>query len=157
EQERHRPEGEEVAAARRERPPECHDPAYLRRYALRHAMPQDGPEPDAPLLSLVLPAYNASAFLAASLELLNEARRRWPPSEVIVVDDGSSDDTRAVAERFAAEGITCLRLPRNRGKGAAVRAGMRAARGAFRVFSDADLPYDLASVDTILRYLGDKE
>lgn len=108
-------------------------------------------------LSLVLPAYNAAGFLRSSLLLLREHRPRWPASEVIVVDDGSRDTTADVVAEFAGEGVTCLRLPQNRGKGGAVRAGMLAARGAYRIFMDADIPYELDAVDTMLRYLDFKE
>jgi dolichyl-phosphate beta-glucosyltransferase len=110
----------------------------------------------APRLSIVLPAYNAAAFLRRSLELLREQRPHWPASEVIVVDDGSRDGTAAVAEEFAAEGVVCLKQE-NTGKGGAVRTGMLAARGEFRIFIDADLPYDLSVVDVMLRYLDLKE
>lgn len=108
-------------------------------------------------LSLILPAYNAAGFLRSSLQLLNQHRSRWPASEVIVVDDGSPDRTAEVAAEFADSGVTCLRLPQNRGKGGAVRAGMLAAKGPYRIFMDADIPYELDAVDTILRYLDFKE
>src|SRR5207245_3693415 len=60
--------------------------------------------------------------------------------EVIVVDDASTDDTASVVEARAREvaSVRLLRLPGNVGKGAAVRAGMLAARGAYRLFTDAD-------------------
>jgi dolichyl-phosphate beta-glucosyltransferase len=108
-------------------------------------------------LSLILPAYNAAGFLRQSLLLLREHRPRWPASEVIVVDDGSKDTTPQVVEEFAAEGVRCLRLEKNRGKGGAVRAGMLAAKGQYRIFMDADIPYELEAVDLILRYLDFKE
>jgi dolichyl-phosphate beta-glucosyltransferase len=114
--------------------------------------------PDAKVpLSLILPAYNAEGFIRQSLEILREHRKRWPTSEVIVVDDGSRDATAQVVEEFAADGVRCLRLPRNKGKGGAVRAGMLAAAGQFRIFMDADIPYELEAVDQILRYLDFKE
>jgi glycosyltransferase involved in cell wall biosynthesis len=112
---------------------------------------------NAPPLSIILPAYNAAGFLRSSIAVLREHRPRWPTSEVLVVDDGSADDTAAVAAEFASEGVRCLRLPRNRGKGGAVRAGMLEAKGAFRIFMDADIPYDLKAVDVMLRYLDVKE
>jgi dolichyl-phosphate beta-glucosyltransferase len=108
-------------------------------------------------LSIVLPAYNAAGYLGHSLRMLEDHRRGWPDMEVIVVDDGSRDKTTEVAQEFAKDGVTCLRLPENRGKGAAVRAGMLAARGTYRIFMDADLPYDLEVVELMLRYLDFKE
>jgi dolichyl-phosphate beta-glucosyltransferase len=110
-----------------------------------------------PVLSLVLPAYNAARYLGSSLAVLQEHRRRWPASEVLVVDDGSRDDTARVAEEQAGDGIRCLKLPKNVGKGGAVRAGMLAAKGDYRIFMDADVPYELEAVDTMLRYLDFKE
>jgi len=112
---------------------------------------------DTPTLSLILPAYNAAGFLRNSLLILREHRKRWPTSEVIVVDDGSRDTTAEVAAEFEGEGVTCLRLSKNLGKGGAVRAGMLSAKGVFRVFMDADLPYELDAVDQILKYLDFKE
>jgi dolichyl-phosphate beta-glucosyltransferase len=93
-------------------------------------------------LSLVVPAYNEALRLPRSLVRLRQyldAGRE--PYEVIVVDDGSEDDTAAVAERVAVEWpeLEVIRLARNAGKGGAVRAGMLRARGAHRAFSDADL------------------
>jgi dolichyl-phosphate beta-glucosyltransferase len=108
-------------------------------------------------LTIILPAYNAAGFIRQSLEILREPRKRWPASEVIVVDDGSRDDTAKVVAEFAGEGVTCLKLAQNLGKGGAVRAGMLAAKGQFRIFMDADIPYELDAVDLMLRYLDFKE
>lgn len=95
-------------------------------------------------LSLVIPAYNEAPRLAKTLEAvfayLNEQSYE---TEVIVVDDGSSDETIRVAERsFAnARRIETQLIPvkPNRGKGHAVRAGLLAARAPIALFSDADL------------------
>jgi len=89
--------------------------------------------------SLVIPAFNEArrlpAFLASATAHLDA---RYPGAfEVVVVDDGSDDDTADVAAAHPGP-VRVLRLPRNRGKGAAVRAGMLAARGALRLFADAD-------------------
>jgi len=78
-----------------------------------------------------------------------------PSHEIVVVDDGSTDDTVAIARRFAAERrqVSVLELGTNRGKGAAVRAGMRAARGALVLFSDADLAtpiHELATLQAVI-------
>src|SRR5262249_21737631 len=60
--------------------------------------------------------------------------------EVIVVDDGSTDETAAIVRKLARlhASLSLLALPQNQGKGAAVRAGMLAARGDYRLFTDAD-------------------
>ncbi len=110
-----------------------------------------------PVLSLILPAYNAARYLRSSIDVLLEQRSRWPPTEIIVVDDGSRDATAEVATAFGGDGVRCLKLPQNKGKGGAIRAGMLAAQGAYRVFMDADVPYELDAVDAMLRYLDFKE
>ena len=97
-----------------------------------------------PSLSLVVPAYNESSRLGRSLGLIFDYLAEQPyRSELIVVDDGSTDDTAGVAERsFAAAGGTearVIRVEPNRGKGYAVRAGLLAGRGAVALFTDADL------------------
>jgi dolichyl-phosphate beta-glucosyltransferase len=94
-----------------------------------------------PVWSVVIPAYNEAARLPRYLdEVIAFFDGRGDRYEVVVVDDGSRDGTAAVAAAVAAAhpAVRLLRLPENRGKGAAVRAGMLAARGDFRLFADAD-------------------
>jgi dolichyl-phosphate beta-glucosyltransferase len=92
-----------------------------------------------PELSLIIPAYDEAerlpAFLrAARAYLQRELGDAW---EILVVDDGSRDATARVVTRELGKG-SLVRLPTNQGKGAAVRAGMLAARGKLRLFADAD-------------------
>lgn len=95
-------------------------------------------------LSIVIPAFNEAARLGETLrtifEYLNE---HVPDSEVIVVDDGSSDGTADVAEKsFAQAGSVhaeAIRVQPNRGKGYVVRTGLLAARAPVALFTDADL------------------
>jgi len=106
-------------------------------------------------LSLVVPAYNESARLGATLRTLSAALPRLADEvELIVADDGSSDDTADLAER-AETGIPVrvVRLGRNRGKGVAVAAGVAAARHELIAFTDADSPYDLDSLRPMLAAL----
>ncbi len=93
-------------------------------------------------LSVILPAYNEQSRI---LRYLAEIHRyfvaRRTPIEILVVDDGSSDNTAAVVEKFCRGGtpaVRLIRLNRNQGKGAAVRTGMRHAQGALHLFADAD-------------------
>lgn len=72
--------------------------------------------------------------------------------EVVVVDDGSTDGTAAIAQ---AHGCRTVVLPRNRGKGAAVRAGMLEAEGALRLMTDADLPTPLEELGALEAALGE--
>jgi dolichyl-phosphate beta-glucosyltransferase len=95
-----------------------------------------------PTYSIVIPAYNESARLGATLEkVLAYVQAQGWDAEVIVVNDGSRDNTADIVRTFAAKYPT-LRLvenPGNRGKGYSVRHGMLSARGRVLLFSDADL------------------
>ncbi len=90
-------------------------------------------------LSLIIPAYNEEERIAQTLDkvlsYLDDERYHW---ELIVVDDGSRDRTLDVVATYAPR-VQCIALVQNRGKGAAVRTGMLAAHGTYRVFTDADL------------------
>jgi dolichyl-phosphate beta-glucosyltransferase len=97
-----------------------------------------------PTLSIVVPAYNEAARLGASLAaIVAYVKAQRQPSEVIVVDDGSTDDTAAVAEASLADSgeveTRVIRYEQNRGKGYAARTGLLAARANVALFSDADL------------------
>ena len=92
---------------------------------------------DDPFVSIVVPAYNEAATIEEVLRRLGTVPFR---SEVIVVDDGSTDGTGDLAA--AVEGVQLIRRPRNAGKGAAVRDGIAATTGAIVVIQDADLEYD---------------
>lgn len=99
------------------------------------------PAPGDLRLSVVVPAFNEAPLIAETVTAITaQLATELPPEafEVIVVDDGSSDDTPAAA---AAAGARTIELGRNRGKGAAVKAGVLAARGRAIVFTDADLAY----------------
>jgi glycosyltransferase involved in cell wall biosynthesis len=84
------------------------------------------------LISIILPAKNEAAAL---VDLLPRLRAAQPGAEIIVVDDGSSDDTRALCQR---SGVSCLSSPYSMGNGAAIKRGARAAKGDILVFMDAD-------------------
>jgi len=96
-------------------------------------------EPD---YSIVIPAYNESARLGATLEkVLAYVHAQGWDAEVIVVNDGSRDDTAEIVRAFAAKdpALRLVENPGNRGKGYSVRNGMLHARGRIVLFSDADL------------------
>jgi glycosyltransferase involved in cell wall biosynthesis len=84
-------------------------------------------------LSVIIPAFNEENGLGPTLAGLRAA---LPAAEVIVVDDGSTD--RTVEAAMAVEGVRVLRHPFNRGYGAALKSGMRAATGAYVAWFDAD-------------------
>jgi dolichyl-phosphate beta-glucosyltransferase len=98
---------------------------------------------------VVIPAYNEAHRLPAYLsEVVAYFDGRGEPYEVIVVDDGSADETaaRVLEAQSIHPAVTLHRLAENRGKGFAVRAGMRAARGDLRLMADADGATPIAEV-----------
>ncbi len=109
-------------------------------------------------LSIVVPAYNEQrrlpATLRAWLAFLAAQPLTW---ELLVVDDGSTDQTPTVVAELAAAqpGLRLIRLPANQGKGAAVRAGMLQAAGAHVFYVDADLNVSPRYVPTFVRLLND--
>jgi glycosyltransferase involved in cell wall biosynthesis len=95
-----------------------------------------------PKYSIVIPAYNESARLPATLaSVMSCIRARGWQAEVLVVNDGSTDATANVVQAFAqtAPEIRLIENPGNRGKGYSVRAGMLHARGEVVLFTDSDL------------------
>ncbi|WP_222116126.1 glycosyltransferase family 2 protein [Extensimonas perlucida] len=100
-------------------------------------------------ISVVLPAKNESAAIGP---LLARLRAHYPAAEVIVVDDGSSDDTAAIAR---AAGAQVLARPYSMGNGAAIKAGARAATGDVLVFMDADGQHDPADIARLLAKLDE--
>lgn len=100
-------------------------------------------------LSIVIPAYNEEKRLPATLDRILAwlDRRALSFSELIVVDDGSRDNTAGVAESRPA--VRVLRNPGNRGKGYAVRHGMLDAGGDWVLYSDADLSTPIEEADRL--------
>lgn len=98
-----------------------------------------------PQLSLIIPAYNEAKRLPRTLAQISDhfSRERWGASdvEILLVDDGSTDDTVKVAENWTRElpSLRVVRNDQNRGKGYSVRHGMLEARGRIALFTDADL------------------
>lgn len=103
-----------------------------------------------PLLSVVIPAYNEEGRLGPSLVRVKEyLAAQTYQSEVLVVDNASTDRTSDVAR---SAGVEVVREPK-RGKGAAVRTGMLAARGEYVLFSDADLSTPIEEVERLMAAL----
>ena len=104
-------------------------------------------------LSVIVPAFNESARLGASLErmtaYLKAQSYTW---EIVIVDDGSEDRTAEEAARhLAGTAHRILRNPTNRGKGYSVRRGMMEAKGRYRLFTDADLS---TPIEETAKFLG---
>lgn len=113
-----------------------------------------------PYLSVIIPAYREAQRIAGTLqEVLAHLRKQSYEAEVLVVDDGSPDGTATVVERFQRDApeLRLLRHEKNRGKGAAVRTGMMAARGAYALFADADNATPFSEIDKLLAVAGEGE
>ncbi len=114
------------------------------------------PHDERPGLSIVVPAYNEAARIERSLErTLAFLSSRKDGVEVIVVDDGSLDETVRVVESLVAREprVQLVKLPRNRGKGAAIRAGVAVSRGRRVLMMDADLATPIEELDRLERAL----
>ncbi len=100
------------------------------------------------LVSVIVPVYNEGRTIA---ELLRRVRAVPIPTQIIVVDDGSTDGTTEVVGKEAADGSIELVIHEvNRGKGAAVRSGLARVRGDVVIIQDADLEYDPAEYPLLL-------
>ena len=106
---------------------------------------------DAPDMSVIVPCYQEAERILASIEAITaNLSGRYPNGwEIIVVDDGSSDGTAELVNGFDPR-VRVVRLPANRGKGAAVRTGMLAARGRLRLMTDADLATPIEELDRLV-------
>lgn len=104
-----------------------------------------------PRVSIIIPCYNAARWLTATVE--SALAQTWPNREIIVIDDGSTDDSLDVARKFQARGVRIVTQP-NAGASAARNHGLRLARGDFVQFLDADdliSPGKLAAQLALLR------
>ena len=109
-----------------------------------------------PHLSLIIPVYNGGKRTRANLDEVRQFLVAQPyQSELLLVDDGNAEAGARALRDFACcePAITLIRNETNRGKGFSVTRGMLAARGAYRVFTDADLAFPLTEVNRILRDL----
>ncbi|MEO7555189.1 MAG: glycosyltransferase [Acidimicrobiales bacterium] len=117
-------------------------------------VPGRPPSPGSQRLSVVVPAYEEADRIGSTVAAIRTALADLDGGvEVVVVDDGSSDGTAAAAEAGGADVVVVQ--PANRGKGAAVRAGVLAAHGRTVAFTDADLAYDPAQISALVEAIED--
>ena len=110
------------------------------------------------MISVVVPAFNEEALIVSNLSTLHMfLTQNFPETEIILVDDGSTDATAWIARNWIkTQGEHCfIQLIQNVqhcGKGFCIRIGMKAAQGEFKVFIDADLPYHLSVIKSMNDY-----
>jgi len=121
---------------------------HVRRVRRRHRLPLRDLGP----VSVIVPAHNEAANIAATVRSL--IRNDYPAIEVIVVDDGSTDDTAAIVERLGLPGVHVVRQP-NAGKPAALNTGIRHARGDLLILVDGDTVLEPDAIGRLVQPLAD--
>ena len=112
-------------------------------------------------ISIIIPGYNEERRIGKTLDrLLPFCDRHFDRYEIVFADDGSTDRTVEIVSRYAgSRKVRIVRIPKNAGKGNAVREGMLQASGDYRFFTDADLPYApesfLDAIDAFNRFRCD--
>ncbi len=119
-------------------------------------MTVDTPVTQEILISVIIPAYNEEINLGRTLEEVSLYLTGRYSHEIIVVDDGSSDMTGAVAEEFASRtrNTRVERNPKNSGKGCSIRRGVSAAAGTLCLFMDADMAVPIREIDRFVEHIG---
>ncbi|HIF50024.1 MAG TPA: glycosyltransferase family 2 protein [Thiotrichaceae bacterium] len=100
-------------------------------------------------ISIIIPALNEGESLKHLLPVLVS---EYPNTEIIIVDDGSTDVTKEIC---AAQGVICLSHPYRKGNGAAIKTGVRAATGKMFVFMDADGQHDPKNISGMLKKIDE--
>lgn len=100
-------------------------------------------------VSVIIPAFNEEKTIG---EIVNRIRGYLPECEIIVINDGSDDDTAKVAQD---SGAIVFNHPYNIGNGAAIKSGIRTATGEVLVFMDGDGQHDPADIDVMLKHIPD--
>ncbi len=109
------------------------------------------PIQDRPLLSIIIPAYNEEIRIVPTIgaiaAFVSDLGFEW---ELIVADDGSTDQTVDLVRSLELVNLRVLEAPGNAGKGSAVRRGIQAARGTYRLFADADFSTPIAELTRLM-------
>lgn len=101
-------------------------------------------------ISILIPAFNEEATILQILAKVNSVKCKGVTFEILVIDDGSTDQTVTLLESKPKLYTKLIKMPKNGGKGAAVKAGMAMATGDYILFQDADLEYDPADYTKLL-------
>src|SRR5436309_3604805 len=108
-------------------------------------------EAGTPTVSIVIPAFNEAGRIAETIRKIEAFVRRAPfLTEIIVVDDGSRDDTSEIVAQLQTKGLRLIRNKENHGKGHTVRQGVRSASGKYVLFTDADLSAPIEELNKLL-------
>lgn len=112
-----------------------------------------------PVLSVVIPCFNEEQAISDTIAQVRQALEAIGPAEIIVVDDGSTDGSRAVLEALAAdsEALHIVHYAKNRGYGAALKMGIRRARGEWIAITDADGTYPNARLPDLFQSAGEHD
>jgi len=94
------------------------------------------------LISILIPVYNESAVIIKLLDKVNAQHIEGITFEIIIIDDGSIDETLQILAQHPDLYSRIIKLPHNRGKGAAIKEGLTVSNGEYVLFQDADLEYD---------------
>lgn len=109
-------------------------------------------------LSIIIPVFNEEKTIGEILWRVFKVRLpNGIQKEIIVVNDGSTDNTKQVVEDWRKKGIRYIEYPNNQGKGAAIRSGLKVATGDYVIIQDADLEYDPSDYSRLLKPLINKE
>ncbi|MEK7564990.1 MAG: glycosyltransferase family 2 protein [Patescibacteria group bacterium] len=109
-------------------------------------------------LSIIIPAYNEEKTIASVLDKVGKQNYFGWNKEIVVVDDGSTDDTKTQIEncKLKIENLRLISHSRNSGKGSAIKTGIGAMTGNAMIVQDADLEYDPADIQLLLNELGNR-
>jgi glycosyltransferase involved in cell wall biosynthesis len=106
-------------------------------------------------LTIIIPVYNEQTTVAEIIKRVKKVSFGKVKTEVIVVDDGSTDGSRQKLKRV--KGVKKIFFKRNQGKGAAIRAGLKRASGDYIVIQDSDLEYDPQDIPSLLKPVLEKK
>ena len=107
-------------------------------------------------LSIIIPVFNEEKTISEVVKKVSELRIPKVDKEIIVVDDGSTDNSKLKIKGIKHEGIKCIFHDKNMGKGAAVRSGIKQATGDYVIIQDADLEYDVNDIPRLVAEVKDK-